>query len=165
MKNENKGGPKTPEGKEVSSMNALKHGLLSKEVLLKEEDPKVLEELSSGIRDFFQPVGRMEEILVDRIISNTWRLRRTLQVERGTIQYFVSYEDMFPNLGGSGDEEAKKLKEMLDNNAIERVIRYENSIERSLFKALHELERLQAKRNGKEVPLPVPVDVDLGKQE
>lgn len=165
MENENKGGPKTQEGKEVSKMNALKHGLLSKEVLLKDEDPKMLEELSEGISEFFQPVGRMEEILVDRIIANTWRLRRTLQVENGTIQYFSSYEDMFPSLGGSGDEEAKKLKEMLDNNAIERVIRYENSIERSLFKALHELERLQAKRNGKEVPLPVPVVVDFGKSE
>lgn len=165
MENENKGGPKTPEGKEISKMNALKHGLLSKEVLLKDEDLKQLEELRDGINDFFHPVGRMEEILVDRIISNIWRLRRTLQVENGTIQYFSSYEDMFPNLGGSGDEEAKKLKEMLDNNAIERVIRYENSIERSLFKALHELERLQARRNGKDVPLPVPVDVDLGKNE
>lgn len=163
--NENKGGPQTPEGKEISKMNALKHGLLSKEVLLKNEDPKMLEELSEGIREFFQPIGRMEEILVDRIIANTWRLRRTLQVENGTIQYFSSYEDMFPSLGGSGDEEAKKLKEMLDNNAIERVVRYENSIERSLFKALHELERLQARRNGKNVPLPIPVDVETNRSD
>jgi len=36
------GGVKTEEGKAVSKYNALKHGLLSKEVLLKGEDEKVL---------------------------------------------------------------------------------------------------------------------------
>lgn len=165
MENENKGGPKTPQGKEVSKMNALKHGLLTKEVLLKEDDPKLLEELAEGITSILLPVGRMEEILVDRIISSTWRLRRAIQVERGTMQWFKDYDDDFPSFGSGGDGEMKKLKEMVDNGAIERTIRYENSIERSLFKALHELERLQARRNGKDVPLPVSVDVELGKNE
>lgn len=163
--NEHKGGPKTSEGKDVSKMNALKHGLLSKEVLLKEDDPKLLEELSEGIRKVFLPVGTMEEILVDRIISSTWRLRRAIQVERCTMQWFKDYEDGFELFGSGGDAEMKKLKQMVDNEAIERTIRYENSIERSLYKTLHELERLQARRNGKDVPLPIPVDVDLSKND
>jgi len=163
--NENKGGPQTPEGKEISKMNALKHGLLSKEVLLKEDDPKLFEELANGISDVLQPVGKMEEILVDRIISSTWRLRRAIQVERGTMQWFKEYDDMFSDFGGGGDKELKKIKEMIDNGAIERTIRYENSIERSLFKALHELERLQARRNGKNVPLPIPVDVETSRSD
>jgi hypothetical protein len=163
--NEHKGGPKTPQGKDIAKMNALKHGLLTKEVLLKEDDPKLLEELADGITNVLLPVGRMEEILVDRIISSTWRLRRAIQVERGTMQWFKDYEDVFPMLGSGGDEEMKKLKEMIDNGAIERTIRYENSIERSLFKALHELERMQARRNGKNVPLPISVDLEIGKDE
>jgi hypothetical protein len=163
--NENKGGPQTPEGKEISKMNALKHGLLSKEVLLKEDDPELFEELANGISEVLLPVGKMEEILVDRIISSTWRLRRAIQVERGTMQWFKEYDDMFSDFGGGGDKELKKIKEMIDNGAIERTIRYENSIERSLFKALHELERLQARRNGKNVPLPIPVDVETSRSD
>ena len=37
--------------------------------------------------------------------------------------------------------------------------RYENTLERGLFKALHELQRLQAERQGDAVPLPEAVDV------
>lgn len=34
-------------------------------------------------------------------------------------------------------------------------------LERGIYKALHELERLQAKRNGENVPLPIALDVDV----
>ena len=39
--------------------------------------------------------------------------------------------------------------------------RYEVTLERSLYKALHELQRLQAARDGQAVPLPVAVDVSV----
>ena len=44
---------------------------------------------------------------------------------------------------------------------LEKVNRYETSLERSLYKALHELERRQAARNGQAVPPPVTVDINL----
>jgi hypothetical protein len=165
MEQENyKGGAKTPEGKAVSKMNALKHGLLSSEVLLANDDPKVLEELARGVRESLMPVGQIEEILVDRIISNVWRLRRALQVEQGTMQWFIEGVDEGLSFGNRS-KDIEKLKDTLDNDAVEKVIRYENSIERSMFKALHELERMQARRNGKDIPLPIPIDVDTGKNE
>jgi len=37
--------------------------------------------------------------------------------------------------------------------------RYETSIERGLYRALHELQRLQAARRGEAVAAPVAVDV------
>jgi hypothetical protein len=48
-----------------------------------------------------------------------------------------------------------------DTLTLEKVSRYETTLERSLFKALHELERRQASRDGQTVPLPVAVDVNL----
>ncbi len=158
------GGVKTPEGKAVSKMNALKHGLLSREVLLADDDPKVLEELARGVRDALLPTGQIEEILVDRIISNVWRLRRALRVEQGTMQWFIEGVDEGISFGNRS-KDIEKLKDTLDNDAVEKIIRYENSIERSIFKALHELERMQARRSGKDIPLPIPVDVDTGKDE
>ncbi len=46
-----------------------------------------------------------------------------------------------------------------DANAFATLHRYESGLERSLFKALHELQRLQAFRHGKDVQLPVAVDL------
>jgi hypothetical protein len=49
-------------------------------------------------------------------------------------------------------------------NAFLKLSRYETAIERSLYKALHELQRLQAARRaggGDGVPPPVAVDVDV----
>lgn len=44
---------------------------------------------------------------------------------------------------------------------VELLLRYEVSTERSLFRTLHELERLQAHRRGAYVPVPAVVDVTL----
>ena len=41
------------------------------------------------------------------------------------------------------------------------VLRYETALERSLYKALHELQLLQAARAGVPVPPPAEADVDV----
>ena len=76
-------GPKTEEGKSVSSMNALKHGLTAKTPLLPDEDPQVYSVLSEGVREELDPVGYVESMLVDHIIGKMWRLGRIAQVEAG----------------------------------------------------------------------------------
>ena len=53
------------------------------------------------------------------------------------------------------------VRDSREENAFAKLSRYETSLERSLFRAHHELQRLQAGRQGKHVPLPVAVDVDL----
>jgi hypothetical protein len=68
---------------------------------------------------------------------------------------------MFP-IGQSEEQQARKsIKNMLSNESIETILRYETTIERSIFRTLHELERLQAKRNGKDVQVPAVVDVNV----
>mgnify|MGYP000844251764 CR=1 FL=1 len=72
------GGVKTEEGKVVNKYNALKHGVLSKDVLPKGEDEKSLEELDKHLRAEIKPVKKVEMLFTDRIISNVWHLRRML---------------------------------------------------------------------------------------
>ena len=49
-------------------------------------------------------------------------------------------------------------------NAFSKLSRYETTIERSLYKALHELQRLQAARRAEgNVPPPVAVDVEVSR--
>jgi len=86
-------GPRTPKGRAVSSKNALKHGILSREVLVRgqflQEDEKELEALHVRFQDELQPDGPLEEMLVDQIVTGHWRLRRALTAESGEIALSV----------------------------------------------------------------------------
>jgi hypothetical protein len=44
---------------------------------------------------------------------------------------------------------------------LDRLLRYEGTIERPLYKAMNQLERLQRMRSGDSVPAPEEVDVDV----
>jgi hypothetical protein len=169
----------------------MKHGLLSREVLLPGEDGTDLSELAENLRVQLAPVGGLESLFVDRIIAAVWRLRRVIRVETGLFafrhyqaivdrarveaQYYTRTEGGINALLGSlNDErtivtdeakheaalqqvrEAEALRDgvvpslgrafVADNAIFAMLSRYETSIERSLFRALHELQRLQAAR-------------------
>jgi hypothetical protein len=47
------------------------------------------------------------------------------------------------------------------DQTLEKITRYETTLERSLHKTLHELQRLQAARHGQAVPPPAVLDVDV----
>ena len=86
-------GPKTPDGRAVSKMNAVKHGILSKQVLVRglniKENSRELEELYERFWQQYSPVGPVEEMLVDQIVTTHWRLRRALRAESGEIALSV----------------------------------------------------------------------------
>jgi hypothetical protein len=58
-------------------------------------------------------------------------------------------------------DQYRRLHLLPSRETMDQINRYETTLERSLYKALHELERRQAARNGQVVPLPVAVDVNL----
>jgi hypothetical protein len=151
-------GPKTPEGKAAVSLNALKHGLLSKEILLPGEDEEALRELDERLRGELQPDGVVEVLLVDRVTSLLWRLRRLGHVEAGIFAQERQWH--------VGDQDASSLglafiRDGNGANAFSKLSRYETTIERGLYKALHELQRLQAARRGGDGPAPLALDVDV----
>jgi hypothetical protein len=76
-------GPNTPEGKAASKRNAVKHGILSREVLASGESAEELAALHEWFREDLKPVGPMEVVLVDQIVTTHWRLRRVLAAEAG----------------------------------------------------------------------------------
>jgi hypothetical protein len=53
------------------------------------------------------------------------------------------------------------VQDSKEANALPKLSRYEKSIEQSFYKALHELERLQGARAGKEIPVPLMIDVNV----
>jgi hypothetical protein len=77
------GGPKTPEGKAISSRNALKHGLWSTQnVLPYIEDEDEWLEFEAEIVASEAPVGPTELELVRYLASLLWRRRRIGLFER-----------------------------------------------------------------------------------
>jgi len=163
------GGIKTEAGKEASKMNALKHGLLSKEIVLSMESEIELREIEKQLRSDLRPVGTMELLLVDRVITNTWRLRRLLGVERSTMEHQRKATDSanmatfsFSEGVSEQQNEWSRTRAMLFNEDIDKLIRYETSLERSIYRALHELQRMQAARRGEKPPAPLAVDIDNG---
>lgn len=196
-------GPRTPNGKAASSLNARRHGILSREVLIPGEAEEDLQAFEEGLRSALRPVGDLEELLVDRIVSTAWRLRRLVRVESGI---FSTGEDLYRTPAEVGtvaglfaaaaaslrDREAADEEEgprapingtslpedeveapdpapearafvldALKADSFGKLSKYETTLERSLYRALHELERFQAARNGQVVPPPVAVDVDV----
>lgn len=74
-------GPKTPSGKARSSMNARKHGLTGKDIVIGDEDPKEFDFFRTSLEHDLQPSSRLENELVDRLAGLLWRLRRVPAIE------------------------------------------------------------------------------------
>jgi hypothetical protein len=80
-------GPNTPEGKAVSSRNAVKFGFFSRHPLLPGEDEHAFAAFRSGALTELGPEGFVENELAERIVSAAWRLRRVPAVEAGIIEW------------------------------------------------------------------------------
>jgi len=75
-------GPKTDEGKDQSKMNALKHGLTTRQMhFASDEEEREFMVLRDRVRAERQPRGIEEEILVEEIASTSHKLRITLSME------------------------------------------------------------------------------------
>ncbi len=82
-------GPKTPEGKAISSQNGVKHGLFAKNDVISGEDLAAYEQHRQDIYDEFAPLTPTESVLTQRIASLTWRLMRADRLQTTTINTLV----------------------------------------------------------------------------
>jgi hypothetical protein len=119
-----KGGVKSAAGKSAVSQNAVSHGFFSKELIIKGEDPAYLAEVRRRFMSELEPEGEMETILVEIIISSAWRLKRIFKSEQTVPRGIRDYRDP----------------------SYQNVMRYVTSLERQIYRAKNELERLQNAR-------------------
>jgi len=142
-KNSKYGGVKSEEGKEISCKNSLKHGIFSSELIINDENIKELNILRDGIWDYYKPNGAIEEVLVDRVVIITWRLKRSIRAEKTYLNLEMSMD--YSIRADIGEALTKNLS---NKNRLSAHNRYEVSLERSLFRTMHELEHLQERRKG-----------------
>lgn len=90
-------GPTSAEGKETSSLNASKHGLLAKDVVITnrrtKEDQAEFDGLLAEMRDCYRPVGIAEDLLVREMTISYWRSARALRCERGHVTCAIGAPD------------------------------------------------------------------------
>ena len=166
-------GAKTKEGKNRSRRNALRHGILASALLVTEgegaEDRAEFDELLGGLCRDLAPVGTLEEMLVEKIAVSWWRQKRALRCEAGLVKRaFVpdpgrQLEESFSRGAGLGpNPELAAIKDHLSvplGADLDRILRYETTIQRQLVYAINQLERLQRARKGEHVPAPVSVQL------
>ncbi len=60
-------------------------------------------------------------------------------------------------------EQARQAAALLPSaGALDKLLRYETTVERQLYRAMHQLERLQRRRLGEVVPAPAVLEVTSG---
>jgi hypothetical protein len=170
-------GPRTEIGKRTVARNALKHGFFSKWLLIPhpdgKEDPIEYQNFYAALREHYEPLDFLEELLVEKIAVWSWRLRRLLRCESGQIARALaehSYEIKQLSIADSGELELPALSNpevsaitdhlfLPPKEELEKLLRYEAMINKQLNHAIAELERLQRRRNGESVPVPISVDI------
>jgi len=161
-------GPRTAEGKERASRNAIQHGLLAREAVIQGEDPEEFEVYREGMLQELAPAGVVETMLAERVVGLSWRLRRAERLQNAA---FTALDDGEPEpLLEARHEEWKQIKGsewdrgvagVVDEDAtlgqvvvedfggarvLDRLLMYERRIESSLYRTMAELRSEQEAR-------------------
>ncbi len=164
------GGVATEQGKESSKYNSQKHAILRQTVT--EYEHEMYDYVFGTLVNELNPQGAVEEMLAEIVGICYVKLYRVAKAEN---EYFKTIYDP-PHVVGSRwdwqglpDPDAKMVgyTPRINQEHIVKVTniysRYETTIQSKMYKALHELERIQRMRKGDKVTAPVAVDVDVEK--
>jgi hypothetical protein len=119
-------GPKTSQGQAKASMNALRHGLRARTVILPDENREDFDEILAGLQDQYQPQSASEQHLVDQAAIAQWKLVRAEAYEARSCEKDPSIEAC--------------------NDMFRKMTLVTGRLERAFFKAYKELERIKAAR-------------------
>ena len=144
-------GPKTPEGKQRSRLNAIRHGLAARTVCLTKEDRPIFEAVVEAYTNRFQPADDIEEDLIEQMVVAKWKQRRcwametaalTLEMHRGRPLVKAQF--------GEIDEVTRQTIAFMSlsekDDFLKVLARYESSYRRAYHRALKDLRDLQAER-------------------
>jgi hypothetical protein len=152
-------GPRTPEGRKRSSLNAFRHGLTgqiimhtpmsaqAKPLCAVGRDEQAFKEHCEGIRGALAPVGAFEADLAQAIAEDHWRLNRARALEDSI--FALGQRDHFIEAAGHPEADAAFTQArtwMAHAHELHLLTTYENRIRRSVEKNTAELRALQTQR-------------------
>ncbi len=135
-----KGGPRTPHGKAIASRNATKHGILAANIGLN-EDKAAYRRLRDALFHEWNPEGPTEQALVEMLVAQLWRIRRTYNCEA-----FVQDLDHLAETHPPDDDDENGVQIAYTKNPLETLAHYEGKIRRAMVDILRELRIAQTRR-------------------
>ena len=146
-------GPVTPKGRKISSMNALKHGLNARIVVLPKEDEDEYNFLLESYVERFQPADLVEMDLVVEMVNARWRQRRCNKTETGLFEaQMVKQKEELEAAYDSYTEAVEHsfaFRKLSDSGYLANLNRMQSSLERAYTHALRDSLRLQQLRASK----------------
>lgn len=157
-------GPRTNEGKNSISQNALKHGLTARQAVIRSEKRAEFRLYRDRMIAELAPAGPMESMLAQRIVSLSWRLKRAGHIQKLTIDAMNEDNADSPitkltksllqkkqNHSKAAESAPAKdltlgrlaIKDFSNAKVLEHLLMYERRIEHSLYKTIGELQRLK----------------------
>jgi hypothetical protein len=134
-------GPTTESGKARSKMNALKHGLSAKAIVIEGEDPREFETLRAGLERDFEPSTVIERELVENLAALLWRQRRGHRFEAAIFQRIlcdVLYDE---------DDKTREIENVLiGDDILTKLARYEMNLANRIDRTIAQLDHLRASR-------------------
>jgi hypothetical protein len=128
-------GPVTAEGKERSSANALRHGLLAKCVVLQNESGRCFDGLVTQHTERFAPVDGVEFGMIEEMAAAYWRMSRAWAIENRLMERALQNQP-------PGDEAARiaaAFAELAASPELNLLHRYETHLHRIYQRALYNL--------------------------
>jgi hypothetical protein len=120
--------------------NAIKHGLLSKQLVLEEGETRGFNKLARLIIQELDPQNALESIMAEQVVIQYWRLKRFLQLENELIFYAGKPKS---NLDKDQDYISLFNDFLRRNDSLELVSRYNASILKSFYRAINEYKALK----------------------
>jgi hypothetical protein len=165
-------GPRTAEGKDVSSQNSIKHGLRAKRNVIKTENQDEFVLFHEKMIADISPDGAMEEMLAERIVSLSWRLKRAEHFQNAVIDALIEHglHGASSGFGWTSDNRERATKEaaagdvdvmlgivinhdFANSKTLDMLLSYERRIESSLYRTIAELKKV---RNAKKTENKTP---------
>jgi len=134
-------GPRSAEGKQRVSRNAVTHGLDCRDVLLPGEDAAAFDHYRAAMLADHQPVGAEEQDCVERMVAAQWRLRRVWRAE-GHVHAQASRR-----LGFEADAGTDVLFDAQNEKALAYLDRKESALTREYHRSSRRLQELQQLRH------------------
>jgi len=158
-------GAKSPQGIQASSLNALRHGLLSKVLVLSTESQEKFDQLLNMYLEKFQPQDGVETNLVYEMVAAKWRQQRVWMNETTALELEMDDQQIdIDEHEAKGGEKlnmtnprrmAMAVTRMANNeNTLELLLRYETSFSRMHDRAMKALFRLREESNLRNDPKP-----------
>lgn len=144
-------GPVTPRGKAISSRNATKHGLTSKQIVLPDESAPSYLALHRSYVDHFSPRNVVERDLVTFLAVTRWRMRRLVSVETSYLAHELNCSSEGTGRSRQRPESHKSIARIFSRvdgrNGLPLIARYEGTLQRTYERAYNQLLALRAEPN------------------